>query len=65
MTFPWEKKEPQDALEIPECLRRDANNVAPFMRESEVELFYNAFASPATNPPRTAQGWVPPWGSKS
>lgn len=42
---PWEP--------IPECLRRDANNVAPFMR-----------VSPVNNLPTTSQGLALPWGSK-
>ncbi len=30
--MPWEKPPVQDDLEIPAILKRDANNVAPYMR---------------------------------
>jgi hypothetical protein len=32
--MPWEKPPVRDDLEVPACLKRDANNVAPYMRSS-------------------------------
>lgn len=46
-----EKK--RDPLAIPDCLKRDKNNVAPYMQ-----------VSPATGPQSTPPDWVLPWESK-
>ena len=66
-------------LDIPEALRRDANNVAPFMR-TVVGVVYDCVckrngcpdasgralcSSPEANLPATAPSWVPPWEAKS
>lgn len=57
-------------LTMPECLRRDANNVAPFMRQcvdegcpwhGTVHECVNPGASLPTSPP----DWLPPWGAKT
>lgn len=52
--MPWEKpvQEPEG---VPPELRRDENNVAPYMRKP----------SPANNPLASPPNWVPPWHSKS
>ena len=44
-----------DMLDIPEYLRRDANNKALFMFK----------ASLSGSPQATNQNWLPPWASKS
>lgn len=65
------KEDPYFA-EIPECLRRDKNNVAPFMKTYAKEYDDRAessreciLASLATNPQETTQCWLPPWESKT
>lgn len=58
--------------DIPNALRRDASNRAPFMHTYE-ELFYGDGAkfdwtvrvSPVASPPATAPDWVPPWQTKT
>jgi hypothetical protein len=50
MIMPWEKPPVQDDdLTIPAFLKRDANNVAPWMLNL------------ANNPPKTNPSWLPPW----
>jgi|WetSurMetagenome_2_1015567.scaffolds.fasta_scaffold545973_2 hypothetical protein len=61
--------------DLPPTLKRDANNVAPFMIDWEktAELRKQVVAdahlyfvtSPAASPQETPPSWVPPWGAKS
>lgn len=58
--------------DIPACLKRDKNNVAPFMMKSLCvdegcphAGTPHVCVSPADNPPATDQDWLPPWASKS
>lgn len=54
MKMPWEETPRTDDYELPAALRRDTNNVAPFM------------LSPAANPPVSRPApWVQPWEAKS
>jgi hypothetical protein len=58
--MPWEKPPVQDnpktpSLEIPAILKRDANNVAPYMLK----------ISPANNPPHSNPNWLPLSESKT
>lgn len=62
-----------DDLEIPAALRRDANNVAPFMRRPDCTCGLmrgeckraGCPINPAANLLATAPSWVPPWEAKS
>lgn len=49
--------------DLPEFLRRNADNVAPFMvpRADGPDKVIN----PADSPPATSLNWAPPWASKS
>jgi hypothetical protein len=53
--------------DIPEGLRRDKNNVAPFMRRNLTEQTMLDVAAeifnPEANPPASPPSWVPPWSS--
>lgn len=52
--------------DIPERLRRDANNRAPFMDEQmQVYAAVAEYVSPLNSPPASDPNWVPPWASKS
>lgn len=67
MTMPWEKT--PDPLDIPECLKRDKNNKAPFMLKEISQKVMTEYAStfmlsPAINPQSTPPDWTPPWSSK-
>lgn len=60
--------------DIPAALKRDKDNVAPFMRALEfhgavsVKYDENGKAhhrpNPATSPPASPPSWVPPWQTK-
>lgn len=65
-----------DDLEIPLALRRDANNVAPYMIDWEktAELrkqvvadahLYLVTSSPEDSPQASPPNWVPPWAAKT
>jgi len=56
--------------DIPAALRRDANNVAPFMvtKPNTVDFFHETprivtGVSPEANPQATPPSWAPPWSS--
>jgi len=46
---------------IPECLRRDANNRAPWMAVAEARADLAAFREKY---PDVAAVWTPPWSTK-
>ena len=56
-----------DTLEIPAVLKRDKNNVAPFMRRDVPEYVDDATdqapINHADNLPASDQSWIPPWAS--
>ena len=56
--------------EIPERLRRGADNIAPFMLHPDVTSpmpvqWPDPRLNPSDSPQETSQDWVPPWASKS
>jgi hypothetical protein len=51
--MPWEKPPVQDSLEIPTCLKRDVNNVAPYMLKTSSQI------NPSNNPPSSNPNWLP------
>jgi len=62
--------------DIPAALRRDANNVAPFMRTADLREWGRTVTceqlatamnevNREANPPALPPNWVPPWASKS
>jgi hypothetical protein len=59
MALPWE-----DDAGIPACLKRDANNRAPWMN-ADFKPHKHYSASPAANPPANPPNWVPPWAASS
>ena len=69
--MPWEQSEQDDG--IPDFLRRDANNVAPYMRVKITDVndgpaLYDVIAEALSHEgslPTTSQNWVPPWVATS
>ncbi len=55
--MPWEKPPVQDDLEIPAILKRDANNVAPYMLKTSNQI--NHANSPQARDPVALQLWGP------
>ena len=57
-----------ECVDIPACIRRDANNRAPFMLDTP-EYKDDALdwtpINRANSPQAKAPDWVPPWVSKS
>ncbi len=69
--MPWEKPPVQDSLEIPAILKRDANNIAPYMRIHEGNPVPESWVSkamalnPANSPQPKAQAVPLPWEPKT
>lgn len=54
--------------DIPTCIKRDKNNVAPFMLdppEYKDDAIDWVPINPEASPPASPPSWVPPWGAKS
>jgi hypothetical protein len=75
MTFPWEPDpfeqitQRMRELDVPEFLRRDANNRAPWFESPHSHNNRVTAAgkplSPVASPPATPPAWVPPWEAKN